>query len=136
MTRVPGDDNVPAIQTAADGQPDPIDPRAWGDLRALGGEEADAMVDELIDMYLEDGATLVAAILREHRAGQTEALARSAHALRSPSATLGALGLATHCRRVEEGCAAEGLPEESRIAELVAEAERVFRALRGRRSRP
>jgi HPt (histidine-containing phosphotransfer) domain-containing protein len=127
---------VNRLQNVEPGQtmnPDPINPQAWNDLLALGGDDADTMVDELIGMYIEDATALIVAIRRDHQAGQPQALARSAHALRSPSATLGALPLAELCRLVEERCSREGLPPDTWIEELVAEAERVFIDLGSRR---
>jgi len=112
---------------------EPIDPQAWSELLALGGEDADSMVDELIDMYLEDSTVLLAAIRRDHQSNQPQSLARTAHALRSPSATLGALRLAEHCRRVEEAITRQDLPPEAVIEELMEEAHRVTIDLQSRR---
>jgi HPt (histidine-containing phosphotransfer) domain-containing protein len=113
--------------------PEPIDPQAWSELRALGGEDADSMVDELIDMYLEESIVLLEAIQRDHQSSQPQCLARSSHALRSPSATLGALRLAEHCRQVEEASTRGALPPDAVIQELMEEAQRVIIDLQSRR---
>lgn len=127
MSGLPNHEPGPTVNS------DPIDPQAWSDLRALGGEDADTMVDELIGMYLEDSTVLLAAIRGAHQSGQPQSLARSAHALRSPSATLGALRLAEHCRHVEEICTREALPPDAVLEELMGEAQRVIIDLQSRR---
>lgn len=107
----------------------PLDPGVWAELRAIGGEEADAMVAELIGLYLEDAAVLVATIRATAAAGDAPGLANATHALRSPSATLGALPLAEFCRRVELAARGEGLARTDQIESLLAEFERVSAAL-------
>ncbi|MCP9884016.1 Hpt domain-containing protein [Synechococcus sp. ATX 2A4] len=110
--------------------PEPaINPTAWAELRALGGDEADAMVAELIGMYQEDAAGLVATIRAAAAAGDAPGLADATHALRSPSATLGALPLAECCRLVELAARSEGLASAERIEPLLTEFERVRAAL-------
>jgi HPt (histidine-containing phosphotransfer) domain-containing protein len=81
--------------------PEVIDPQIWQELLALGGHEPEAMVEELLDMYLEDIPRQKASIMEACHSRNYPALAATAHALRSPSASLGALRLADHCRCVE-----------------------------------
>lgn len=107
----------------------PLDPGVLAELRALGGEEADAMVAELVGLYQEDAAVLVATIRATAAAGDAPGLANAAHALRSPSATLGALPLAECCRRVELAARGEGLASTDQIEPLLAEFERASAAL-------
>jgi HPt (histidine-containing phosphotransfer) domain-containing protein len=107
----------------------PLDPGVLAELRAIGGEEADAMVAELIGLYQEDAAALVATIRATATAGDAPGLANATHALRSPSATLGALLLAEYCRRVELAARGEGLASADQIEPLLAEFERVSTAL-------
>ncbi|MCP9849416.1 Hpt domain-containing protein [Cyanobium sp. Morenito 9A2] len=116
----------------------PIDPQAWGELLALGGEDAGVMIEELVTMYLEDGEALLQAIRQHQAAGDAKALGRSAHALRSPSATLGALRLAELCQQVELACGhqPEGTAAQIPIEAVVKEGQRVISALQQRLDHP
>lgn len=87
------------------------------------------MVAELVGLYQEDAAVLVATIRTTAAAGDAPGLANASHALRSPSATLGALPLAECCRRVELAARGEGLASTDQILPLLAEFERVSEAL-------
>jgi len=71
----------------------------------------------------------VATIRTAAAAGDAPGLADATHALRSPSATLGALPLADCCRLVEQAARGEGLASVDRIEPLLAEFERVCAAL-------
>ncbi|WP_043325313.1 Hpt domain-containing protein [Cyanobium gracile] len=116
---------------------DSIDTRSWDDLRELGGPDADAMIAELIDIYAEDAAQLVSSLLKARQAGDRPSLVAAAHALRSPSASLGALRLAERCRLLElaAGAAAAELPA-GLIDDLLRELERVLAALTSLRPQP
>lgn len=87
------------------------------------------MVAELVALYQEDAAVLVATIQATAAAGDAPGLANATHALRSPSATLGALPLAECCRRVELAARGEGLASTDQIQPLLVEFERVSAAL-------
>lgn len=116
---------------------DPIDTRAWDELRELGGPGADEMIAELIDIYAEDAAQLVSSLLEASQAGDHPSLAAAAHALRSPSASLGALDLAERCRLLEQASAsAEEAVPVGLIDDLLSELERVLAALKALRPQP
>lgn len=99
-----------------------IDPQAWDDLRAMGGEDADSMVSELIALYLEDGAVLVASLESAHRLADRQRLEQLAHALRSPSGSLGALALAEACRELEQQAASADRPQLDNLMSTLMEA--------------
>jgi HPt (histidine-containing phosphotransfer) domain-containing protein len=112
-----------------------INTAAWNDLRHLFGSEADAVLCELIDAYLEEALRLLSSIVLAHQSQATPAMITACHALRSPSASLGALRLASLCGQVEESCRS-GLRQwpPNLVDQILLEAEGVFDALHNRRS--
>ncbi|MEA5416116.1 ATP-binding protein [Synechococcus sp. BA-132 BA5] len=122
----------PLAPVAGDGV-DPIDGAAWEELEQALGDGAEAMLQELIDLYLDDAMRLVSAVVMAHQYQDPAAMISAAHSLRSPSASLGALGLATLCGQVEDTlrCDSKAWPQD-RIDQLLVEAGRVSEALRRR----
>jgi HPt (histidine-containing phosphotransfer) domain-containing protein len=120
---------------AAAEQAELIDTAAWNDLRYLFGSEPDAVLCELIDAYLEEASRLLSSIVMAHQNQATQAMITACHALRSPSASLGALRLASLCGQVEESCRSilRQWPPNL-VDQILVEAEWVFDALRNRRS--
>jgi HPt (histidine-containing phosphotransfer) domain-containing protein len=126
----------PRSQTpAAAEQADLIDAAAWNDLRLLFGSEADGVLCDLIDSYLEEALRLLSSIVMAHQSQATQAMITACHAMRSPSASLGALRLASMCGQVEARLRS-GLSQwpPNLVDQIQVEAERVFDALRHRRS--
>ncbi len=119
---------------SAGGGSDPIDAAAWEELSQAMGDGAEVVLQELIDLYLEDAMRLVSALVMAHQSHDASAMVAAAHSLRSPSASLGALGLATLCGQVEESLRSDSeLWPQARIDQLLVEAGRVSEALRRRR---
>ncbi len=119
---------------SAGGGSDPIDAAAWEELAQAMGDGAEVVLQELIDLYLEDAMRLVSALVMAHQSHDASAMVAAAHSLRSPSASLGALGLATLCGQVEESLRSDSeLWPQARIDQLLVEAGRVSEALRRRR---
>jgi PAS domain S-box-containing protein len=107
-----------------------IDPQIWQQLRDMAGDDADEMLNELIDMYIEDAPPLLVALNRAIRISSFEELQKSAHALRSPSASLGILRLAKLCQSLEEAAKAKSLESCQRLVpELQNELTQVFKVL-------
>jgi CheY-like chemotaxis protein len=108
-----------------------IDASAWEELRTLLGDEEEAGLTELIDLFLEDAPEQVAAVTAAAESRQAEAMIRAVHSLRSPAASLGAKRLATLCGDVENALrsTAGSWPQE-RIDGVILEAERACEALR------
>jgi HPt (histidine-containing phosphotransfer) domain-containing protein len=79
-------------------------------------------VDELVDTYLEDGATHIEALRAAVAADDAAAIVRPAHTLKSSSATVGALRLADLCRSLEADGRAGAVPDATERAEAAAEA--------------
>lgn len=120
-------------EAPAGGGADPIDAAAWDELEQAMGDGAEAVLQELIDLYLEDAMRLVSAVVMAHRYHDPPAMIAAAHSLRSPSASLGALRLATLCGQVEESLRSDSSAwPQVRIDQLLVEAGRVSEALRRR----
>jgi signal transduction histidine kinase/CheY-like chemotaxis protein/HPt (histidine-containing phosphotransfer) domain-containing protein len=113
---------------------DPVDATAWEELLQMLGGEADAMVTELIDMYLEDSIRQVSTVIMMQQCKDVQGMIAAAHALRSPSASLGAKKLASLCQQIEDSLRFNPVqwPSET-VDHLLAEAARVSDALRRRR---
>ncbi len=94
-----------------------IDPRALEQIAEMAGGDRSFVV-EIIDEYVSDSATLLAAL----REGSGEDLHRAAHTLKSTSAGVGAGRLAAVCSRIEQAGAAD--------VDLLDEAEREFADVR------
>jgi HPt (histidine-containing phosphotransfer) domain-containing protein len=95
---------------------EPVDRSTLAELVATTGDEP-AFLAELIDTYLDDAPSLLAAM----RSGGTEELRRAAHTLKSNSATFGARRLAELCRRLERGQE----PADTLLPQIEDEYERV-----------
>jgi len=77
-----------------------LDQAALDELRACD-PDGKGLLAELIEIYLADTPPRLTAIRLAFDAGQPQALAREAHALKSSSAQLGARALADACRQLE-----------------------------------
>lgn len=98
------------------------------------GDEADAMLRELIDLYLDDAMRLVSTVVMAHQYHDSQGMITASHSLRSPSASLGALRLASLCGQVEEALRSDpGQWPQDTVDHLLVEAGRVSQALRHRR---
>ncbi len=70
-----------------------------GLLDSVGGD-CDFLT-ELVQTYFDDSPQQIAAMQAAVAAGDTEALRRAAHSLKSNSANFGALTLSAHCKELE-----------------------------------
>jgi two-component system, sensor histidine kinase and response regulator len=77
-----------------------LDQAALDELRACD-PDGTGLLAELVEIYLSDTPPRLNAIRLAFDAGQPQALAREAHALKSSSAQLGARALADACRQLE-----------------------------------
>jgi HPt (histidine-containing phosphotransfer) domain-containing protein len=100
---------------------DPIDRATFERLLDMAGGDQ-TFVDELVDTYLEDGASQVDAIRAAAEAHNADAIVRPAHTLKSSSATVGALALADLCRQLEADGRAGAVPDAAERAQAIAEA--------------
>jgi CheY-like chemotaxis protein/HPt (histidine-containing phosphotransfer) domain-containing protein len=100
-----------------------LDAAAVDSLRELGG---DGFLTEVIDAFLGDAPTLVAALRASQEGGDPEVLRRTAHTLKSNGQTFGAAGFSELCRELEQR-AKNG--EVEGTAELVERIEREYRGV-------
>lgn len=78
-----------------------VDPTALAEVREVMGEEGEAMVEDLIGLFLNNSPLLLEQLRAALAAGDAEAVRRTVHTFRSPAAQMGALHLATLCQALE-----------------------------------
>jgi HPt (histidine-containing phosphotransfer) domain-containing protein len=105
-----------------------LDQRALDELRQLGGDE---FLSELVDTFLADAPTLLAAL----HAVDADEVRRAAHTLKSNAATFGAGQLSELCRGLEEQAKRGDLAGAPDLAARI-EAEYVLVAEALREGRP
>ena len=100
-----------------------LDLNVLEDLRRLGGSE---LLSELSDTYARDGSTRLAQLARDLDAGDAALVARTAHALRGSSSSIGAARMAELCAQIEDAGASNNLePVPDLLRRLESEFERV-----------
>lgn len=111
-----------------------LDQSALDELRACD-PEGTGLLAELIEIYLTDTPPRLNALRLAFEAGQPQALAHEAHALKSSSAQLGARALAETCKRLEmlgrEGTLAGVEPLVERLPQDFEAVKRALRAVAG-----
>jgi HPt (histidine-containing phosphotransfer) domain-containing protein len=114
---------------------DPIDATAFANLLEMTGGDV-AFVDELIDTYLDEGASLVDRLRTAAAVGSTDDLLRAAHSLKSSSMNVGALPLGELCRSLEADARTADVPDaRGRSEEIGTAFDRVRLALLAERER-
>ena len=83
-----------------DGDP-VLDQAVLAELRASVGDDQ-AFVIDLVETYVDEGTTNMAALLAAAAQQDCPAIIRPAHTLKSTSASLGAMRLSAICRGIEE----------------------------------
>lgn len=105
---------------------DVTDPSVLESYRQMMGEDAETFIRDLVRTYLQNSERLVNDMVAAYDSGGLEVFHRSAHTLKSSSASLGAMRLSAVCKQLEEASRngkINVLPEQLQI--LVAEHERV-----------
>ena len=92
---------IEAEKTAAN-EPGSIDATSLDSIRNLKGVGGDNMVKRVVDLYVSNSAMLVEDLKLALHNLDSEAVRQSAHALKSSSQNVGALGLATLSQELEE----------------------------------
>ncbi len=117
---------APSTEVAATSPPPATEPvldsAALDNIRSL--DDDGAVLGEVIQMYLDEAPGHLGALREALVAGDAEGLGRVAHALKSASFNVGAMGLGEICRRVERQGRAGDL---NGAAELVESIERLYR---------
>lgn len=107
-----------------------IDSQRLQYLRNVTGTQADEVVGELIDCYLEDAPRRLQTIQDAVNQGNARVLHNSAHSLMGLSISLGANSLAEICHKLEiMGRAGTTVDASSLVDQLAVEYERVEAAL-------
>jgi HPt (histidine-containing phosphotransfer) domain-containing protein len=94
-------------------------------LEITGGDQR--FVDELVDTFIEDATTQIDALRGAVTAGDTEAIVRPAHSLKSNAANVGATELGELARGLEADGRAGQVPD---VAARIASVEAEFAAVR------
>ncbi len=124
--------------------PSPIDANVLQSFRSMVSENAEFILAEMINCYLEDAPKLLQAIRNAAASpnaktvtqGDAIALRRAAHTLKSSSATLGAITLSHLCKDLEAmHCTANTEAKLDKVIQVEAEYERVRIALYEERQR-
>jgi HPt (histidine-containing phosphotransfer) domain-containing protein len=114
---------------------DPIDAAAFANLLEMTGGDV-AFVDELVDTYLEEGASLVDRLRTAAATGAGDDLLRAAHSLKSSSQNVGALPLGELCRGLETDARTGTVPDaRARSEEIGAAFDEARLALLAERER-
>jgi HPt (histidine-containing phosphotransfer) domain-containing protein len=96
-----------------------LDAAALDDLRELGGDD---FVAEVIDTFLADAPTLLAALHRSLDEGAAGELRRTAHTLKSNGATLGAGDFSELCRELEQIAKSGELGDAAQLVDRIEQA--------------
>jgi CheY-like chemotaxis protein/HPt (histidine-containing phosphotransfer) domain-containing protein len=102
---------------------DPLDRAALSQIRALQRPGSPDLTGKIINLYLESSPDLIAKIRDAAAQRDGTSLWQAAHSLKSSSANLGALTLATLCKQMEH-CGREGRMED--IERLLRELEMAY----------
>lgn len=79
-----------------------IDMQVIQSLRELGGDDDPGLILELFDMFLADAPQRMREISEGLAKNDLVLLERASHTLKSSSANLGAVGLSSLCKQIEE----------------------------------
>jgi len=105
-----------------------LDPKALNNIATLNRGSSNENVDEIIRIYLDVTPTYLAKLKAAITAGDALNAERTAHNLKSSSATLGAMKLADQCRKLEQ-LAREKTLDDAAIH--LSEIESSFEDIRG-----
>ena len=108
-----------------------LDKGVIASLRELGGDDDPGLFIELVNMFLSDTPERMRALSEAMEKRDPTALERAAHALKSSSANLGALGLSGLFRDIEAAGRSKDLSRaEPLVARTRPEFAKVEKALR------
>lgn len=93
-----------------------FDPAAFDQFHQFWGEDAPAVIQEIVPMFFQETPPAIQAIEEAYERGDWDAVRQTAHRLKSSCATVGAAALASLCREIE---AAAEAGDTSRLATLV-----------------
>ncbi|MBD2301158.1 response regulator [Nostoc sp. FACHB-190] len=94
------------------------------ELKNMAGSDGENLVAELIQVYLEDTPMRIQIIQEAMKVGDRIKLQKAAHALRSPSVSIGAVNLGDICETLENSALDQSLEQ---ISVLVQQLEREYK---------
>ncbi len=107
-----------------------IDPGALDELSKIQRRGSDDLVERVVLAYLESAATQIAKLQSAVHSSDAEGVRKSAHALKSSSANVGALNLAELCKQMEDkGCQMDLADSDILQRRIQQEYERAVAAL-------
>lgn len=114
----------------------PLDLRTLETLRALQPKGAPDLLNELIDLFIQTVPPQIEQIRVAITQGDSEALYKTAHALKGNSASIGAVRLADHAKELEQMGRMRNLQGATQPVERIEqEYTRVVNALEQQRKR-
>ncbi len=105
-----------------------IDPDAIENLRALGSEDDDSFLREIVTLFLEDTPKRFEELRSSHQAGDAVKYARAAHSVKGSASNLGAMRVRAVAEKLEYAAKQQGL---AGLESLQAELEREFAEAQG-----
>ena len=93
---------VPTAKSWASVYSQVLSEQAYDTLRSMLGDEANAMIDDLLDTYLDETPKLIQRIHTGQQAGSAADVRLAAHSIKSSSANLGAMAFSHLCDQIEE----------------------------------
>jgi HPt (histidine-containing phosphotransfer) domain-containing protein len=81
--------------------PAPLDTQAIANIRALGGDEGDDFLREIVGIFLEDTPLRINELDEALIAGDRAKFARAAHTIKGSSSNVGAVGLSSEAETLE-----------------------------------
>jgi DNA-binding response OmpR family regulator len=79
-----------------------IDETVLDDIRQMSGEQANSLIGNIVELYLQKSPALIDDIHHSVRQGNADQLFRAAHALKSSSANIGAVRVSEVARHLEK----------------------------------
>lgn len=90
-----------------------IDVHAVSRIRAIQGKDNTSLFEQVVAQFAETGPALVATLREQYVSGDSEAIWRTAHSLKSSAAALGARQLSRRCAEIEALAREAGAPSVS-----------------------
>ena len=124
---------APGTSASADQPPsldNLLDKKALDAIREMESDSLPNLVVQVVDLYLKDAPILMNSIVKSLEAGDAEQTFRVAHMLKSSSANIGAVSLATLCRELETGARTGKLSDFSNtVTKIEQQLAKVVQAL-------
>ncbi len=100
-----------------------IDHEAINNLRALGSEDDDSFLKEIVALFLDDTPKRFEELRTSHAAADVVKFARAAHSVKGSASNLGAIRVRAVAEKLEYAAKENGL---AGLETLIAELEAVF----------